>query len=1225
MTRPFDKHLDSGELDRLSALAVPDEALSGARRHAETCAECGRKLEVAMALPSEIWRMRAPQPSPPTPECMGDAGWLEVAAGLLPPAQARERMRHAAQCGHCGPLLKNAAEALVEETAPGEEEWLAALPSAQPEWRKNMAQRLQDNCEVRDDREGAVELNDEIRAKEPGRQPGTRASKKESALPWWQGIFAWPRPAFGFAGILVAVASGWLGWWALHPVTAQQLLARAYTEHRTLEVRIPGAAYAPERVERGAAGSSLDKPPALLKAEALIAENLRKHPNDPAWLQAKARADLLDGNADAAIKSLQRALEDRPDDPALLTDLGTAYYVRAEAADRPIDYGNAIEALGKALAKSPDDPVALFNRALACERMFLFTQAVDDWQHYLRIDPQGEWAEDARKRLAAIQEKLQEHEKSQNEPLMTPEEIARAGDDPAVRDRIDERIEDYLHAAVIEWLPIAYPASGDQSPAQSSDARASIAILADVARQKHGDRWLADLMTSSSNPNFPLAVAQLASAVKADDSGNPEAALHSGREAEDFFGAAGSDAGVMRAKLEHIFASQYGQDGAECARSAHSLSSQIDGHPYGWIKSQFLIERGNCNWLLGDLGGARSAFVNAAKASSSSDYGATYLRSQDHLSGLLATIGDFPSAWATSHSALAHFWAGRYPEMRGYNLYFESHELARAQRKPQLQFAAWRDGLKLSESFGDKAMCAIAHSMMADSAIAIGKPSMAERELARASELFAASPPIKSTRIAAMEAETRLAEVEIRQGDAQKAASRLQSFEPEISAMSDDYLAIMFYTALGQSQFEIGNDDRAETALRSAIEFAEAQLHSVHDDSSRLTWTQQCSKAYRDMVQLRLRQGDSREALEIWEWYRGAPLRMGGHGRSPSAAETAPALNQVANVLPRLKSETFISYALLSHGMATWVYDDRGVFAHWTDASPEGMEAAIRRFSILCADPASDEPSRKQAARRIYDLLVAPIEQYLAPGRMLTVELDEGLHGLPLEALVDAKGQYMGDRGPMLSSLGVYYRSIARASEPITATSKALVVAVPTSRVREVQALPDAVPEAEMVAHSLSASGFLKSGDASLGTILSRLPEASVFHFAGHAVSSPQGAGLLLSDSLMDAGSLRPNSLGKLQLAVFSACDTQDGSAEGVYDADSMVRTFLRRGVPHVVASRWNVDSAATRQFMSLFYQALLSGNSVAESVHKAQVRVRSNPATASPFYWSAFAAFGEI
>jgi CHAT domain-containing protein len=96
-----------------------------------------------------------------------------------------------------------------------------------------------------------------------------------------------------------------------------------------------------------------------------------------------------------------------------------------------------------------------------------------------------------------------------------------------------------------------------------------------------------------------------------------------------------------------------------------------------------------------------------------------------------------------------------------------------------------------------------------------------------------------------------------------------------------------------------------------------------------------------------------------------------------------------------------------------------------------------------------------------------------------------------------------------------------------------------------------------------------------------------------------------------------------MQLAVFSACDTQDISTEGVYNADSMVRAFLRDGVPNVVASRWNVDSASTRHFMSLFYQALLNGNSVAESIHRAQIGLRSVPGMAHPYYWSAFTAFG--
>jgi tetratricopeptide (TPR) repeat protein len=90
-----------------------------------------------------------------------------------------------------------------------------------------------------------------------------------------------------------------------------------------------------------------------LKVEALIGENLTKHPNDPAWLEAKARADLLDGNYESAIRSLQRALEAQPDSPQLLTDPGSAYFLRAKSADRALDYGNAIEYPGKALARSP--------------------------------------------------------------------------------------------------------------------------------------------------------------------------------------------------------------------------------------------------------------------------------------------------------------------------------------------------------------------------------------------------------------------------------------------------------------------------------------------------------------------------------------------------------------------------------------------------------------------------------------------------------------------------------------------------------------------------------------------------------------------------------------------------------------------------------------------------------------------------------------------------------
>ena len=132
-----------------------------------------------------------------------------------------------------------------------------------------------------------------------------------------------------------------------------------------------------------------------------------------------------------------------------------------------------------------------------------------------------------------------------------------------------------------------------------------------------------------------------------------------------------------------------------------------------------------------------------------------------------------------------------------------------------------------------------------------------------------------------------------------------------------------------------------------------------------------------------------------------------------------------------------------------------------------------------------------------------------------------------------------------------------------------------------------------------------------------------MFHFAGHAISSSAHSGLLLFDGLLSAESLKQESLSAMHLAVLSACDTQDGSDGGLFDADSLAGDFLRAGVPHVVASRWRVDSAATRQFMNLFYRGLLGGASASESIHKAQIGIRSTPGMAHPYYWSAFTAFG--
>jgi len=1205
LTRPFDKHLDGDELEELissSAPTVPnsgrlsEQALDDARHHVESCPDCSRQVQMHKSVQSEISNLGGRTKVPPGPDCMPESEWLEVAAGLRPEAKTKELMKHASQCEHCGPLLKSAAETLADDTTPNEEALLASLDSARPEWQKKMVAKLQGEAKPRPEKEQ-----------------------------WWRAMLEWPTAAYTFAGAAALVLVGWIGLQTLRPPSAEQMLAQAYTEHRTLEVRIPGAKYAPMRAERGGGASSLDKSPALLKAEAIIGENLRQHPNDPAWLQARARADLLDGNYESAIKSLQHALEEQPDSASLLTDLGSAYFMRAESADRPIDYGNAIESLGKALSKSPDDPVALFNRALACERMFLYTQAVDDWEHYLRVAPQGEWADEARRKLSALKEKIEQHEKSAAELLLTPQQIAEAGpSDAAMRAKIDARFEDYLNVAVIDWLPRAEPAS--QRPSTDAQVvRSALATLAHIGSQSHNDDWLVDVLAKSQSPDITRAFADLANAVKDNDKADTNAAQQHASEAAQIFSASRNDAGVMRADLERLVAINIAQDGNRCMDAAAKLRKQATGRSYPWIVSQIHNETGSCHFLLENLGSARAQYLDAAREADRSGYRILALRARDHICVLDGASGDLLAGWRAVSDALANFWSGAYPNLRGYNLYYGLYEFAREAREPYLQMAAWRDGLTLVETSPDTAQKAIAHSLMATAAQTAGEPQIAEHEFARASQLFSVSPQIASTRIAAVEAETRLAAIESAEGNSSRAIERLRPLQSEITRLSDNFLAILFYTTLGEAESRHGEDQSADSSLRSAVRLAEVQLRSLRDDKSRIDWDQQSAGAYRYLVQLYLRRGDTQEALGLWEWYRGAVLRS-GRGSSAANEEASLSIGEVSARMPGLIKETILVFALLPGGLATWVYDDRGITSRWAALPPDELEATVSGFRTLCSTPDGDKSVLDYQSRKLYQRLIAPVEQQLSPDRTLVIELDTRLAGMPFDALLDAKNHYLAERFPILYSLGIYYRSVARVSGAITAENPALVAAVPASTAvfdPMVQALPDVITEGEMVARSFRSSTLLAGRDAAAGTIHSALRRKSVFHFAGHALSSGGQTGLLLADGILTASALKKDELADLDLAVFSACDTQGGSTGGVTDSDSLARAFLRAGVPHVVASRWNVDSGVTRQFMSLFYTALLSGRSVPDAIHQAQSELRASPGMARPYYWAAFSAFG--
>ncbi|HTV54207.1 MAG TPA: hypothetical protein VMI06_04755, partial [Terriglobia bacterium] len=76
--------------------------------------------------------------------CPPDDVWLEIAAGIVH-QDSEDRVNHAAECDHCGPLLRQAKEDFADELTPGEDGRIATLSISTADGQERLAIKLQNN------------------------------------------------------------------------------------------------------------------------------------------------------------------------------------------------------------------------------------------------------------------------------------------------------------------------------------------------------------------------------------------------------------------------------------------------------------------------------------------------------------------------------------------------------------------------------------------------------------------------------------------------------------------------------------------------------------------------------------------------------------------------------------------------------------------------------------------------------------------------------------------------------------------------------------------------------------------------------------------------------------------------------------------------------------------------------------------------------------------------
>ena len=1134
-------------------------------------------------------------------DCPAPKLWYEIASGVLDAETTRQYVQHATDCAQCGRRLRDAASDLNEETTAAEAAEISRLQSARTDWQHRLTRRIA-----------------QALAPEP-----TRVSDRARWL-------TLPRLTLTVGALSCLVVAGYMYREQRNPQKhVAQLLAQAGTRRRFSELRIEGAGFAPvgEGLKREPGSTFLSTPGELLKAEALIYDQLSSHPSDSFWLQAQAKADLLDGKVDVAQATLTRALQLNPNSPEILTDLATTYFQQK-------DYAAAYEKLSEALSLRANDPLALFNRAVVSEKQFLYRQALDDWDSYLKVDPNSQWAAEARERADSIRKKLGQHERSRAAPLLSPAQLADSNSsaDQTVQAQVDERIDEYLVEALQNWLPKAYPSSPIQGHPTLQQA---LFFLADLTARRHSDLWLTDLLRGSSKPDFPKAVAALSEAVRDNKIGEFERARQQAERAHGIFRASGNAAGALRASFEQAYSAQIRRDTEACARQASSALAESERYSYPWLHVQLGLEKGVCLGFNGNIGSDERTVRTAMKRAQRSGYRALFLRTVTFVADDELEIGDSSAAWRLLTTGMEQYWSGQFPVMRAYSYYSEYSVIAEFAGRPHLQLAALREGVQLIDSDPDLSLRAIAHDVLSNAALAAQQPKLAEEQLLEATRLYALAPQTAATQNDRLESQFRMAQIEARQNKFDDALRVLDSVQPEIEHSSTSYLKAKFYSTLGEVQLRRGDAINAEQALWKAISLSEFKLASLKSEQ-RTIWNRDAAPNYRALAEAELTQGREQEALEIFEWHLNAAQHPGS--RLDRADEktidirSLPVEARLASRLPLLSHATVFTYGFLPNGLAIWAYDDRGLQAHWFPGDDQHLQALLARFHDLAADPRSEMGAVRRDARSLYQLLIAPVEDRLSPERTLVIESEGSLTQFPFEALLDSQGHYLIERMPIVHSLGADADTRRRAEAPISATLPALIVgSTASSQVDGVIQLPDIEAEADTVASAFHSARVLKGSAASLDRVKSELPGSAIFHFAGHSLFTRDKSGLLLTGGdtsldrpvVLDVEALEKLDIKMMQLAVLSACSTATGDG-GTRGFTSILQALLRADVPHVVASRWAVDSAESRRFIEGYYQNLLSGSSVSEAARLTSRTMLADPRTAHPFYWSAFAAYGR-
>lgn len=371
--------------------------------------------------------------------------------------------------------------------------------------------------------------------------------------------------------------------------------------------------------------------------------------------------------------------------------------------------------------------------------------------------------------------------------------------------------------------------------------------------------------------------------------------------------------------------------------------------------------------------------------------------------------------------------------------------------------------------------------------------------------------------------------------------------------------------------------------------------------------------------------------------------------RSVGSFVARPRSTWVNMIVPSVRSQLddntlLVEYYLSDQDLYIFTISAQGVKVRTIAGAVEQVERlySLWRTNLDLSGHAANTVDQAQAflglqgnsqglLKRLYDLLLRPIDNLLNVSQRLIVVPYGILHYIPFHCLFDG-ARFAIEKCdisyvPSATLIDICHRRGQSVLDQHIPPQEALVMGLSDSG-----RLTYALQEAETVARQLGVPCALNEA-ATSGLLWERGPECSIVHIAAHGVfrlDAPNFSYVQLADRQLSTIEVFNLDLSRCSLLVLSACETGRGVVGGVDEVIGLGRGFLYAGAASLLPTLWKVDDESSAELMELFYLALLRGApkaaalAYAQRIFIARARTSGFPYRVHPYFWAAFHLIGD-